>query len=78
MAIEYYLSPEKKAFGPSLTLFPLRVAFECFKNSGKRAEAKVQWCRNVHGILGDKGLALGEMLEETGWKKSGKTGGQLG
>lgn len=71
MAMEYYISPGKKTYGPMLTLYPLRIAAECFKRLGVRGAKSTLWCKAVFGILDSKGIALGRMLEKLVWDTAG-------
>ncbi|PWW77190.1 hypothetical protein C7212DRAFT_180717 [Tuber magnatum] len=64
MSMEYYISPGKKSYGPVLSMFPLRIAMECFKKMGEKGEKSTLWCRAIFKILGEKGILLAEMLEK--------------
>jgi len=64
MAVEYYISPAKKSYGPILALYPLRVATECFKRMGVRGEKSTLWCKAVFEILGERGVVFGVGLEK--------------
>jgi len=68
MAIEYYISPARKSYGPMLALYPLRIATECFKRMGPRGEKSTLWCKAVFKILEERGIALGAVVEEILWE----------
>ncbi|RPA99429.1 hypothetical protein L873DRAFT_1906139 [Choiromyces venosus 120613-1] len=67
MAMEYYIAPDKKLYGPVLTIFPLRIAAECFKRMGGGGEKSALWCKALCAILEDKGVLLAKMLERLVW-----------
>ncbi|CUS12718.1 unnamed protein product [Tuber aestivum] len=73
MSMEYYISPGKKSYGPVLSMYPLRIAAECFKRMGEKGERSTLWCRAIFKILEEKGIVLARMLEKLARKSKEST-----
>ncbi|KAG0643753.1 hypothetical protein HOY80DRAFT_1007312 [Tuber brumale] len=77
MSVEYYVAPERKSYGPVLTMYQLRVATGCFKRMGAQGEKSTLWCRAMFGILGERGIMLAKLLEGVVWDDKGAEKNEL-
>ncbi|CAZ82994.1 unnamed protein product [Tuber melanosporum] len=68
MSVEYFVAPERKSYGPVLTMYPLRVATGCFMRMGARGKKSTLWCKAIFGVLGERGVMLAKMLEMVVWE----------
>ncbi|GFF99940.1 hypothetical protein IFM53868_10529 [Aspergillus udagawae] len=55
-SMEYLLQDDLKFFGPASTLFPLKVAYDSFRERGRGQEGYIKFCKSVVSRLDAKGL----------------------
>jgi hypothetical protein len=55
-SMEYLLQDELKFFGPASTVFPLKVAYDSFRERGRGQEGYIKFCKSVVSRLDAKGL----------------------
>ncbi|GIK00269.1 hypothetical protein Aspvir_004289 [Aspergillus viridinutans] len=55
-SMEYLLQDELKFFGPASTVFPLKVAYDSFRECGRGQEGYIKFCRSIVSRLDAKGL----------------------
>ncbi|KAJ5978864.1 hypothetical protein N7501_002206 [Penicillium viridicatum] len=62
LSMAYLLQEEMKLFGPTSTLFPLRIAYQVYKSLGSGQQADIAYLEGIVDQLDQRGLKSARAL----------------